>query len=293
MLICIHCGNRGFLPTNATSSNISNRIVNGVTAKPATALNHRLRVGVVPLVQAKLLSRPVVIVLVSCVLFLFVLLMVGSDTLADLAVDLTPHSKDQEYGRQSSEYKEALNSSLPSSTQISQEVEEIGKRLVSAIQGGTPFQYTFHVIPSDGINAFALPGGDIFILTGLIRQAGTKDQVAAVLAHEIQHVEKRHGIRKYYRSLGRVGMFSLVFGIFGDNTAMPITQLSILRYSRSLETDADLQGLKLLHAAGIPREAMVEMLSGLDEQSRGVSVWLSDHPDSKRRALAVANAPLN
>lgn len=303
MLICINCGSRSFLPANVTSSHNLNQSVYGssqkqpsigVNAKAAAIPNHRLRVGVVPLVQAKHLSRPVVIGLVSFVIVLFLLLIAGGDTLADVAVNLTPTSNDREKGRQSDEYKTAANASLPAHHQFSKEINEIGQRLVSAIPGGTSHQYSFNVIPSDEVNAFAMPGGDIFVFTGLLKLVGTKDQLAAVLAHEIQHVENRHSMRAHYRALGRVGLFTMLFGIFGDGSAVQITQISLLKHSRTLETDADLSGLKLLHAAGIPREAMVKSLTSLASQGgSGLPAWLSDHPDGTSRVRAVATAPLN
>jgi predicted Zn-dependent protease len=84
----------------------------------------------------------------------------------------------------------------------------------------------------------------------------------------------------------------MLLGIFGTDTAVGVAKLGMLKHSRERESEADLLGLKLLFAAGFPREAMVDMLNGLAKHTGISLVWLSDHPDSGARARAVAAATL-
>lgn len=291
MRICVKCGHRNFVSTATQIRVAPTAVAPRVPVVPATPAN-RIRVGVVPLVQAKRLSRPLIFGLTACVIALFALLMVGGDTAAEVAVTLTPYSRDIEFGQSSEDFQTALKASLAPEHPLVRRVDEIGQRLVAAIPGGTPFQYRFHVIPSNSINAFALPGGDIFVLTGILEVADTAEKLAAVLAHEIQHVEERHTLRGHYRAVSRVTLFGMLLGIFGSDTAVGVAKLGLLKHGREQESEADLRGLKLLYAAGIPREAMVDMLNGLAAHGGSGLVWLSDHPDSADRARAVATAPL-
>jgi predicted Zn-dependent protease len=253
---------------------------------------NRIRVGVVPLVQAKRLSRALILGLTACVIAVFGLLMVGGDTAAEVAVNLTPYSKDIEITQNDAQFKAWVSAKLPDEHPIAQKVEVIGQRLVAAIPGGTPFQYRFHVLPVGDVNAVAFPGGDVFVFAGIFDVADTNDKLASVLAHEIQHVEQRHGLRGHYRAVSRVTLFGMLLGIFGTDTAVGVAKLGMLKHSRERESEADLLGLKLLFAAGFPREAMVDMLNGLAKHTGISLVWLSDHPDSGARARAVAAATL-
>ena len=253
----------------------------------------RLNVGSIPLVQGRLLSRPAIFGLTLAVLLIFLVLLSGTDQMADVAVRLTPFADERRLSEADEGVRKAMQASLPPEQPLAREVNAIGQRLVSAIPGGTPFAYRFHVLPGSDVNAFCRARWRTCSSTkGIIQLAGSRERVAAVLAHEIQHVEQRHGLRSLYRSAGRMAMFSMVLGLFGDQSAGLLTQLSGLKHSRELETEADLRGLKLLHSAGYPREAMVTMLETLALQGNSAPTWLSSHPDSAQRARAVAAAPL-
>lgn len=298
MLLCTACGHRSFQPAPLAPAPQNTPTTRpGAAGSPALARqaqqsSKRNGTGSVPLVQARLMSRPVIAGLTLFSLLAFMLLLSGGDKVADVAVNLTPFGNDRALAEGNAEFKKAVHASLPAEDPLARQVSAIGERLVAAIPDGTPFTYRFHVIPDKVVNAFAVPGGDIFIHGGMIELAGTPAQLAAVLAHEIQHVEQRHGLRSVYRQVGRFAMFSMVLGIFGDNSAGLFTQLSVLKHSRALESEADLRGLKLMYAAGFPREAMVDMLNGLARQGGGPPTWLSSHPDTVDRAQTVASARL-
>jgi predicted Zn-dependent protease len=139
------------------------------------------------------------------------------------------------------------------------------------------------------VNAFALPGGEVFVLTGLLARVGTDDGLlGAVLAHELGHAALRHGLR----SLARNAAFGMMLGfLLGDVDRMTATllagasQLDKLRYSRGMEREADQFGVELLARSGHNPEDLARFLETLE--SAPVPELLSTHPDSAERARAI------
>ena len=166
----------------------------------------------------------------------------------------------------------------------------MGQRLVAALAPASRYQYRFRVVNSNEVNAFALPGGDIVVHKGLFRIMTRPEQLAAVLAHEIQHVERQHGLRSSYRAMSLGAILVWTFGITTDGGVEMVHSLKQNKYARSLETEADLEGAELLMRAGINRQHMVDMLNLLAKQhTTKVPAWLSDHPDPAARAVRVAS----
>jgi predicted Zn-dependent protease len=145
------------------------------------------------------------------------------------------------------------------------------------------------VLKDEQVNAFALPGGEVFVLTGLLDRTKSDDaQLRGVLAHEIGHAVRRHGVR----SLVRNGIFGLtiifVTGDLNDITATLIagaSQLDTLSYSRSMEEEADEFGVNVLARRKEDPEGLARFLESLETQP--VPQFLSTHPDSKERAKAI------
>lgn len=142
------------------------------------------------------------------------------------------------------------------------------------------------VIEDAQVNAFAMPGGEVFVLTGLLDRAKDDDAlVEGVLAHELGHAIKRHGTRTLARSSAvRVAVFSL---IGGDSEAIAVlatgaVKLTELSYSRDMETEADAFGADLLQRMGKPVDGLARFLESLESQP--VPEMLSTHPDPKARA---------
>jgi len=155
-----------------------------------------------------------------------------------------------------------------------------------------PFKIT--VVENPQVNAFALPGGRMALLSGLLKRADSADMVAAVLAHEIAHVTKRHGLRHMTRSLGVIAGLQLLVGDVSGIVAIlaqGATLAVITNYSREHELEADAEGLKLLAKAGFDPAAMpafFEKLKSLDssEVPKGLE-WISTHPDHDSRIAAL------
>ena len=158
-------------------------------------------------------------------------------------------------------------------------------------------QYTISMFDSPVANAFALPDGNIIILTGLIEASEAPDEVAGVLAHEILHVESRHGIRQLIRALGIGYLIHLTIGAGFEEleTAETISELSsllaFLKYSRQFERDADREGVRLLHGSRISCKGLLNLLNRLSgmRTSHPALQWLDSHPSTADR---IAFKPL-
>lgn len=168
-------------------------------------------------------------------------------------------------------------------------VASVGARLVTA--SNKEFQYSFKVVEGKEINAFALPGGHVYIFTGIRKIVKTEDELAAILAHEITHAEEHHFARQYGKSSKRgliLGVLSAVVGL--PNIAQQIVSIADFamtqKYSRTHETEADLRGMERMARAGFDPAAMVSILEGLakeDERGGSLDQWFGDHPDAGRR----------
>jgi beta-barrel assembly-enhancing protease len=152
------------------------------------------------------------------------------------------------------------------------------------------FRFHVHVIKDDNtVNAFALPGGQMAVYTGLLKKADGPEEVMGVLAHEVQHVVERHGLRSVYGSL----RWQLaLFLIAGDASSLhgqllnSATFFAGLSYGRDMEREADRKGVALLQARGYGGAGMVKFFKKLDEQQGGLEgsmKYLSTHPTSKER----------
>jgi predicted Zn-dependent protease len=180
-------------------------------------------------------------------------------------------------------------------------VERIGARLVAAVPARfrqPAFRYSFDVVNAREINAFALPGGPMFLNRGMLQAARTDDEVAGVMAHELSHVVLRHGTLQAAKAqkfqLG--AMAGQILGsIVGGRTGQVISQGSqvglgtyFMKYSREYEREADLLGAQIMARAGYDPRQMANMFRTI--QQRGGSQgpeWLSDHPDPGNRYAAI------
>jgi Zn-dependent protease with chaperone function len=163
-------------------------------------------------------------------------------------------------------------------------VKEIGQRLTK----GSRYRYQWLVKQDKTLNAFALPGGIIVVHSGLLAKMRDADELAAVLAHEVQHVEQRHALK---RMINQVGISSLVMLVMGDITSITsvlIQQSGNLYFSRDNEDEADRLAYQTLVQAGIRPDGMVGLLQKLEQQSDGkIPTWISSHPATSARIAAV------
>jgi len=157
-------------------------------------------------------------------------------------------------------------------------VREVGARLTV----NSAYKYQFHVAEDASVNAFAIPGGFVVMHTGLMQLAQTPEEVAGVLAHEVQHVELRHSLRGMAQSLGLYAALSLLVGDMSGLASLG-GDLLRLKFSRNHETEADREGLKALVAAKINPLGMRDFFGRMAEQSKLDLGFLSTHPASDER----------
>ena len=163
-------------------------------------------------------------------------------------------------------------------------VKVIGERLTQ----GSKYQYEWYVKSDDSVNAFAVPGGRVIVHSGLIAQAESAEELAGVLAHEVQHVELRHSLRQMIHTAGWAAVLTVALGDVSAMTGIFVHQLGNLQYSRTLESEADLAGLHAMARAGIPLAGMRDFFSRMQakEKKTGGSIdiaLLSSHPATGER----------
>lgn len=158
-----------------------------------------------------------------------------------------------------------------------------------------PFKYTFDVIESPDINAFAFPGGPTFFYTGLLDKMSTEDEVAAVLAHELTHAREEHFASDYAAAQRRALGLSALLTILGAGqdvvniAAISNDVLLGTKFSRRSETRADEGGYKLMTRAGFNPQGMVKVFETLSKAGGGGGMpeWVSTHPSDKNRIKNV------
>jgi len=157
--------------------------------------------------------------------------------------------------------------------------------IVAKLTTGSKYRYEVHVANDDTPNAFAMPGGVIVVHTGLIAATTRPEELAGVLAHEVQHVELRHSLRGLIKELGLGGLWSFVTGDLGSTMAGRATlELARLRFSREDEREADARGLEALAAAGIDPTGMPAFFKIMSQKSADLPLaFISTHPLNEDR----------
>jgi len=208
-------------------------------------------------------------------------------------------AQDQEIGRQSAE---AAERELPilHDQSIEAYVDRIGERLAK-VAPGADYPYQFKVVNASDINAFALPGGYLYVNRGLIEAAQNEGQLAGVMAHEMAHVALRHGTSqasKAYVAQTGLGLLGGLVGKDDPSAEQRIAALGgfglntlFLKFSRTAEEQADVTGAQMMAEAGYDPADMVDFFEILaNEQDRNpgkVAQFFSSHPAPTNRAARI------
>jgi len=185
---------------------------------------------------------------------------------------------------------------LPDNSPVTQYVRQVGAKLVAQIPQEYSWPYQFHVIPQKEINAFALPGGPMFINLGTIVAADNEAQLAGVMAHEMSHVYMQHSAKQAGKTNWIAGLAGLAGAVLGSGGF--VGQLAalgiqfgangiILKYSRNDEAQADAVGAIIMYKAGYNPQAMADFFQKLASEGSSGPQWLSDHPSSGNREQAI------
>jgi predicted Zn-dependent protease len=178
-------------------------------------------------------------------------------------------------------------------------VARIGRQL-AAHTGGARYPYSFTVADNREINAFALPGGPVWVNRGALQAAGSESQFAAVLAHEIAHISQRHAAQQLSNAMVTNLGLSLLGALLGNAggaraaniAARYVASGAFLKFSRDDEEDADRVGLGIMTRAGWDPRGMLELMETIREQQKrdpgSVETVFSNHPSTKERVEALA-----
>jgi len=176
---------------------------------------------------------------------------------------------------------------------------DIGRTLASHAEGER-YPYTFSIANYREINAFALPGGPVWVNRGGIQAARTESQLAGILAHEIAHILQRHAAQQLSNvmvtNLG-LSLFGALLGNAGGAAAANIAAQYIasgafLKFSRDDEQEADRVGVGIMRRAGWDPHGMIELMESIREQEKrdpgSVEIFFSNHPSPKERLELLA-----
>ncbi|HYL65203.1 MAG TPA: M48 family metalloprotease [Candidatus Methylomirabilis sp.] len=174
----------------------------------------------------------------------------------------------------------------------------LGTRLVGKLPTrGVTYPFEFHCVNDKEINAFALPGGFVFVNRGAIEVSDNEAELAGILAHELAHVALRHGtaeaskakLAEFGQGLAATLLGGNAGGALMANLESFVAGGVLLRYSRSSETQADVVGTQVLYDAGHDPRALAQFFEKLEEQSKGQNPpeFFSDHPSPGHRVERV------
>jgi len=185
---------------------------------------------------------------------------------------------------------------LPDSSPESRYIQELGRKLQTAIPADKSWPYQFHVIPAADINAFALPGGPIFVNLGTITAADNEAQLAGVLAHEMSHIYMQHSAKQAPKATVAQIIAGLAGAVLPQSGLGSLGRMGIqigagtmlMKYSRKDEAQADSVGAVLMYNAGYNPKAMADFFETLEKKyGNGGPQILSDHPNPGNRTQAV------
>jgi Zn-dependent protease with chaperone function len=204
----------------------------------------------------------------------------------DAILERIPVSVDQEVGRLFEGEILRSKEAVPEN-EATRAIGLIFDRLKAASLS-SKLEFRVRVQDNKEVNAFAAPGGLIVVYTGLILEAGSAEEVAGVLAHEMAHASRRHSMRQWIYGAGLVPLMGLVIGQpDAASLVQNLGRLSELRFSRAQEEDADLTGFDTLVAAGISTQGMARFFDRLANVEGAPPSFLSTHPSSTGRAAAI------
>ena len=194
-------------------------------------------------------------------------------------------------GQQASQQAQKQLPVLPDSNAVSKYVQSLGAQLASHAPG-EKWPYTFHVINQKEINAFALPGGPVFVNLGTIQAADNEAELAGVMAHEISHVVQRHGTRAASKQMAAQLPLAILGGLMGRGALSQMTQLGLsfgigsyfLKNSRQAEKEADLLGADIMYDSGYDPRQMASFFKKIQSEGGArAPEFFSDHPDPGNR----------
>jgi Zn-dependent protease with chaperone function len=237
-------------------------------------------------------SRPRSMMVIAVVMLILAPLVWASRTELKPGWNMFSAQQDVEVGQQTSVEAERQLQMLNNS-RVDQYLNDLGRKL-AAHAPGAKFPYQFKAVNDRAINAFALPGGFLYINRGVIDAADNEAQLAGVIAHEIAHVALRHGTNQASKAYIAQVPLAILGGALGSNsTGAVLAQLGagfavdslLLKYSRNAESQADVLGTQILYDSGYDPKAMAQFFQKIQAESQGGQppTFFSSHPNPENR----------
>lgn len=192
------------------------------------------------------------------------------------------------------DYAAQVDQELPlvDDSRLESYINELGNRIARG--GDRRFDYRFRIVNAEPVNAFAIPGGYIYVNRGLIQEADNMMELAGVLAHEIGHVEERHSVEQIERAQSANLGVNLAYILMGRNPGQAEQAaigvgggLVLSKYSREAEDEADAQAIPLLMRAGIHPAGLLtffrDLLARQERAPSSLEAWFSTHPTTRER----------
>lgn len=185
---------------------------------------------------------------------------------------------------------------LPDSSPVTQYIQQLGQKMAKVIPADRSWPYQFHVVPAADINAFALPGGPIFVNLGTIQAADNEAELAGVIAHEMSHVYMQHSAKQVNKAATAQIIAGLAGVLLGGSTAGTLARAGIqfgagtvlMKYSRKDEAQADQVGAIIAYKANYNPKSMADFFTKLEQKyGNGGPQFLSDHPNPGNRQAAI------
>ncbi|SIT92511.1 M48 family metallopeptidase [Pontibacter indicus] len=204
----------------------------------------------------------------------------GVPALADRVAMYFPQSYERQLGEQ-------LYTKMLQGYQVNDEKTAALNAYLSELDTDLDYPITAAVVTSDEVNAFAIPGGYVVVYEGILDKMEQHEELAALMGHELAHIQNRHSLRAMTRSLSYYMLASLLFGDISGVAAVLVDNASALRnleYSRSLELEADREGLELLRRNELNEQGAILLMERLQSGSElEMMAFMSTHPNTGDR----------
>ncbi len=230
----------------------------------------------------------------ACIILILTLLPAPERTRLHPGFNLFSPQQDVEIGRHVSQDAEK-KLKIINDSQIGSYISTLGRRLASRAPGER-YPYQFKVVNDRAINAFALPGGFLYINRGIFENADNEAQLAGVMAHEISHVVLRHGTNQMSKAYAAQAPLTVLGGALGNSIGGILAQTGasfaansvLLKFSRDAEQQADLMGTQILYDFGYDPRAMPQFFEKIEADGGARSAeFFSDHPNPGNRIKGV------
>lgn len=227
------------------------------------------------------------------VLFIIILLLIA------VYIWIVPYMAGRMADKVPVSYEENLGNAMYSSMKTGFIIDEKKTMYINdffnELKINTPYKIHITVVKDDVPNAFAMPGGNIVVYDKILAGMNDYSELAALLSHEFTHVQNRHTTKSLFRSLSGSAFLSIIFGNIGGVSDVIINDannLKSLSYGRSLEKEADMNGVKILSERKIDCNGFIGLFNMLKKQSNiEVAEWMSSHPDLQKRIDYIKKAP--